>query len=106
VVSLTTTLKDIPIAGQTQWIAWDPAAKKIRSWSFHSGGSFGEGVWTREGDRWPIKTTGILRDGKKVEAANIVTCVDADHLTWQSTKRTVDGQPLPDISEIKMKRLK
>jgi uncharacterized protein (TIGR02246 family) len=106
VASMTTTLKDVPVAAQTQWIAWDPSAKRIRSWSFHSGGGFGEATWTRDGDRWLIKTTAILRDGKKLEASNIVTRVDADHLTWQSTRRTLDGQALPDLPEIKMKRVR
>jgi uncharacterized protein (TIGR02246 family) len=106
VSSFVTTLKDVPVAGGTQWIGWDAAEKRIRSWSFDSSGGFGEGVWTRDGDRLVSKTTTTTRDGKKVSATNIVTQVDPDHLTWRSTQRSVDGKSLPDIEVVKMKRVK
>lgn len=105
VSSLATTLKDIPVAGGTQWIGWDATAKQIRSWTFDSSGGFGEGVWTQDGNRWTIKTTTNLRDGKKISAVNLVTRVDHHHLTWQSTKRSLDGKPLPDTEVVKMKRV-
>ena len=106
VSSFAATLKDIPVAGGAQWIGWDPTAKHIRSWTFESSGGFGEGVWTQQGNKWTIKTSSTLRDGKKVTATNIVTRTDAEHLTWQSTKRSVDGKPLPDTEVVKMKRAK
>jgi uncharacterized protein (TIGR02246 family) len=106
VASQATTLKDVPVQGGTQWIGWDASAKRIRSWSFDSTGGFSEGVWTRDGDRLVSKTTRTLRDGKKVAATNILTMADADHLTWQSVQRTVDGKPLPDTGVVKMKRVK
>src|SRR5262245_17332458 len=84
-----TAFKNLTLAGGTQWIGWDPLGKRIRSWTFDSDGGFGEGAWTRDGDRWTIKTTSVLRDGKKVSATNVVTRVDADTITWQSTDRTV-----------------
>src|SRR5262249_18463544 len=55
VSSFATTLNGIPVVGGTQWIAWDAVDKQIRSWSFYSGGGFGEAVWTRDGDKWAIK---------------------------------------------------
>jgi uncharacterized protein (TIGR02246 family) len=106
VSTFATTLKDVPVAGGTQWIGWDAAAKHIRSWSFESNGGFSEGVWNRDGDRFLSKTTATLRDGKKVSATNVVTPVDADHFTWQSTKRSMDGKTLPDTEVVKMKRIK
>ena len=35
-----------------QVIGWDPAAKQVRSWVFDSGGGIGEGIWTKQGDKW------------------------------------------------------
>jgi uncharacterized protein (TIGR02246 family) len=95
---------DISLGHGTQWIAWDPAAKRIRSWTFESNGSFSEGSWAEEGGKWVINTNTVLRDGKKLAATNIVTRVDADNIRWQSKDRTLDGKPLPDTQEIKMKR--
>jgi uncharacterized protein (TIGR02246 family) len=105
VSTFVTTLKDVPVAGATQWIGWDAADKRVRSWSFDSSGGFSEAVWTSDGDRLVSKTTTTTRDGKKVTATNIVTMVDPGHLTWQSTQRSVDGKSLPDTEVVKMKRV-
>jgi uncharacterized protein (TIGR02246 family) len=104
VSSYATTFKNIAVSSGTQWIGWDPLARQIRSWTFDANGSFGEGTWTREGDRLIIKTQMILQDGRKIAATNIVTRINADTLGWQSRDRRVDGKELPDIKEIKMKR--
>jgi uncharacterized protein (TIGR02246 family) len=104
--TLATTFKNITLSGATQWIGWDPLEKRLRSWIFDTNGGFGEGSWTKDGNRYVIKASAVQQDGKKVTATNIITHVDSDNATWQSTERTVDGKPLPDIKEIKMKRVK
>jgi uncharacterized protein (TIGR02246 family) len=101
-----TTLNGIPVIGGTQWIAWDAIDKEVRSWSFYSRGGFGEAVWSHDGGQWAIKTTARTREGKKVSAVNILHKVDDDHCTWQMTKLTVDGEPMPDPKPLKMKRVK
>ena len=106
VASFTTTLHDMPVSGATQWIGWDPVAKQIRSWSFELSGGFGEGIWTKEGDRWIIKTTTTLRDGRRVGATSLMGPIDEDTLAWQAKDRTVDGITSPETQEGRMKRLK
>jgi uncharacterized protein (TIGR02246 family) len=106
VSNFATTVNGIPVFGGTQWIGWDAIDKQIRSWSFYSGGGFGEAVWTKDGESWSLKTTARAADGKKVSATNVVTRVDADHMTWQMTKLTVDGESLPDPKPLKLKRAK
>jgi uncharacterized protein (TIGR02246 family) len=96
VSTFATTLDNIPVTGGTQWIGWDAVDKQIRSWSFYSGGGFGEGAWSKDGNKWTIKVT----------ATNLVTKTDNDHLTWQVTRLTVDGETLPDLKPVKMKRVK
>jgi uncharacterized protein (TIGR02246 family) len=105
VSSFATTLDGIPVAGGTQWIGWDAIDKQIRSWSFYSGGGFGEAVWTKDGDHWLIKTTARTADGKKVSATNVVTRTGDDRMTWQLTKLMVNGESLPDLKPVKMKRV-
>lgn len=100
------TFKNIEVSTGWQRIGWDPIKKQIHSWTFDEDGAFGEATWTRDGDRWVIKSELVLPDGKKVVATNIVTHVDANTITWQSKDRTVDGKPVPDVKEIKMKRAK
>jgi uncharacterized protein (TIGR02246 family) len=106
VSSFATTLDGVAVAGGTQWIGWDAVEKRVRSWSFYSRGGFGEAVWTKDGDKWALTTTAKTADGKKVSATNIVTKTDDDHMTWQMTKLTVDGESLPDPKPVKMKRVK
>src|SRR5262245_61364842 len=91
---------EVDLAGM-QMIGWDPAAKQIRSWVFDSDGGFSEGKWTRKGEnRWIIEQSGILPDGRKSSGVNIMTRVDDNSFTWQSTQRAVGGDILPDIDEV------
>ena len=106
VSSFATTVDGAPVGGGIQWIGWDAVEKRIRSWSFYSRGGFGEAVWTRDGDRWALQTTARTAAGKKVSATNVVTKTDDDHMTWQITKLTVDGESMPALKPVKMKRVK
>jgi uncharacterized protein (TIGR02246 family) len=104
VSSFATTVDGVPVVGGTQWIGWDAVDKQVRSWSFYSRGGFGEATWTKEGNKWMLKTTARTGDGKKVSATNIMTKTDDDHMTWQMTRLTVEGESLPDLKPVKMKR--
>ncbi len=104
--TFATTLNGVPVVGGTQWIAWDAVDKQIRSWSFLSGGGFSEAVWTKDGARWLVKNKARTADGKQLNVTNVITRIDADHLTFQLTQMTVDGKPAPDASLVKMKRVK
>ncbi len=100
------SMKDVPAAGQTQWIAWDAFGKRIRSWSFHSNGGLGEAIWENENNHWVLKSTTMTPDGKKMTATHLLTPVDTDHFTWQSTQRSLEGQSLPDTPVLTMQRMK
>jgi len=93
-----------PVMTGTQRIGWDPLAKTIRSWVFDSEGGFGEGIWTREGNQWIVKKTGVMRDGKVASATNIITQVSKDRMTWQQRDRIVGGEKTPDIAETPITR--
>ncbi len=88
----------------TQVIGWDPSAKRIRSWIFDSKGGFGEGVWTRDGNRWAVNVKSLLSNGQKASSVNVYTYVDPDTFKWHSTGREVDGELLPNIEEVTVVR--
>jgi uncharacterized protein (TIGR02246 family) len=88
----------------TQVIGWDPARRQIRSWVFDSEGGFGEGLWTRRGNRWTVKAHRVLQGGERAAAINVITVVDRDTFTWQSVDREVDGELLPNIDEVTIVR--
>ena len=77
----------------TQVIGWDPRLKQIRSWSFFSDGSFGEGQWSKNGDEWLIKSTQTLEDGKLASGVHVLKRVDDNTVTLQVIGREVDGVP-------------
>jgi uncharacterized protein (TIGR02246 family) len=83
-----------------QIIGWDASTKSIRSWTFDSDGGFNEGDWTYKQDRWFVRNNGILADGRKASALNVMKPVDADSFTWQTVERTAGGELLPNIDEV------
>jgi uncharacterized protein (TIGR02246 family) len=103
--SYSTAVKNVVVTAGTQWIGWDPAGKRIRSWSFGSDGDFGEGDWRPETDKLTIKSITTLRDGRKALATNLIKRIDPNTITWESRERSVEGKSLPDIPAVRMKRL-
>ena len=100
--SFTIQIRDrIDMAGM-QIIGWDPSTKQIRSWVFDSDGGFGQATWKKKGNRWYIQQSGVLPDGRKSSAVNIVTRLDDNTCTLQSVNRMVDGELLPNIDEVKI----
>jgi uncharacterized protein (TIGR02246 family) len=90
----------------TQVILKDPRTGLLRSWIFDDEGGFGDGAWVRDGKRWVIEASGVEADGGELTAKNILTPVDKDTFTWQSTERTLDDEDLLDIPPVKVKRVK
>lgn len=86
---------DGPVQQGTQVIGWDPRSHEIRSWTFNSDGSFGDGVWTKTGDNWLVQSTQTLSDGAAASGTYVITPVDEDAMTIQLVDHEIDGQPQP-----------
>lgn len=89
-----------------QIIGWDPIEDRLCSWTFDSEGGFAQGFFTRDGDRWLLRETGVAPDGSRTSGDNTVTKVSADRFTWESNNRTLDGDPQPSIGRIEINRVK
>jgi uncharacterized protein (TIGR02246 family) len=87
----------------SQRIGWDPLAKRIRSWVFDSEGGFGESLWTRDGNDWIIKATGVRPDGTTASATNLLTRSGTDGYIWRSTDRIVADERQP-VTQVKVVR--
>lgn len=83
-----------------QVIAWDPAEKRIRSWTYDSRGGFGEESWSRSGDQWSIRKRFTLPDGGRASAVQVMTRVNDDAFRWKSVNRVIDGSLQPDADEM------
>jgi hypothetical protein len=97
------TRDGIELSGM-QVVGWDPAEQQIRSWVFDSSGGFGDGVWIAEGDNWTINAKGVLPDGRKSSATNLLKKIDDNSYTWQSINRDADGELLPNVDEVMIVR--
>src|SRR5262245_29829392 len=92
VVTRTVDFQDDRHLHSTERIGWDAAARRIRSWSFQADGGFSTSTWTKDGNKWVVKTESVLAGGKKVTSTNIITPVDDNTLTWQSRDQKMDGK--------------
>ena len=85
--SVTVRHRGKPVLTISQRIGWDPVARQIRSWEFDSEGGFGEGKWSRDGERWVVKHTDVQPEGVTSSATNVMTRERADLIRWVSTDR-------------------
>lgn len=81
-----------PVMTVSQRIGWDPRTKHIRSWEFDSEGGFGEGTWSRDGDRWVVKHSGVRPEGTSASATNLITRERPDLVRWVSTDRVMGDE--------------
>jgi uncharacterized protein (TIGR02246 family) len=90
----------------TQVIGWDARNKQIRSWTFDSDGSFGEGTWSKNGDDWLVRMSHTLADGRVASGTQVVSRIDNDNLTVQSIGSEVEGEPTPTAEPVKVIRVR
>jgi uncharacterized protein (TIGR02246 family) len=100
----------VKVAGRTamtvhQRVVWDPLAKHFRSWEFDSEGGYGEGRWSRDGDRWVIKHTGVRPEGLAASSTNIVVRQSRDLVRWTSTDRVFGDQLMSEQEDYVMVRV-
>jgi uncharacterized protein (TIGR02246 family) len=85
-------------------IGWDPSIRQIKSWVFDSEGGHGTGLWSRSGNEWVIKSTGVMPDGRIATATHTLTRLGPQSARWTSVERTVGDRVVPDHAEYLMVR--
>ncbi len=104
-VTYTTVSEDKTALTSVQVIGWNPKLRAIVSWHFDASGGFGDDLWSLDGAKWVLEASGIGRDGSESSAVNVLTPLDANSFSWQSLRRTLNGDPLPDTALVKMVRV-
>ena len=89
-----------------QIVGWDPVEERVRAWTFDTEGGYSDGFFTREGERWLLRETGVTPDGSRISADNTFTKLGPDRFTWESHNRTLDGDPQPAVGKIEIRRVK
>ncbi|MBX9627024.1 MAG: SgcJ/EcaC family oxidoreductase [Gemmataceae bacterium] len=106
VATFAAAVNGLSVGRSTHWVGWDPRDKRVRSWLFDAAGGFGDGAWARDGDDWVVKTASVLPDGKPATATFVLGPGPDGTLRLRAKDRTVDGKPLPDRKEIRLKRVR
>ena len=78
-------------------IGWNPACSSVYWWTFDSAGGNAAGQWTRTGDEWLIRTSGITADAETNAATQRLSFDGEDTILWRSTDRVMGGEVQPDI---------
>ncbi len=92
------------VGGGTEWIAWDPAAKAIRSWNFESDGGFSESDWKAQGETLTVTTRATLRNGSKVEEVQKLSGGEDGLLVVEGVSLALDGANHTPAKPLKFKR--
>jgi uncharacterized protein (TIGR02246 family) len=93
-----------PVMTVNERIGWDPLTKQVKSWVFDSEGGYGSALWTRKGNEWVIKSTGVLTDGRTASATHVLTSTGPNRARWSSTERTLGDQSITEPVEYVMVR--
>lgn len=87
---------------EVQIIGWDPQAQKPISWHFDANGGYGQGFWTKAGDKWTVQVMGTAGDGSAVSATNVLSDLSKTGFTWQSVNRHRNGTWVEDTAPLKV----
>lgn len=79
-------------------IGWNPATSSVFWWTFDSDGGNASGQWTRSGDGWLVRTSGITADGETNAATQKITMDGGDTIIWAATDRVRAGETQPDAT--------
>jgi uncharacterized protein (TIGR02246 family) len=93
-----------PATRGTQRIGWDPLTKQIISWSFDSDGGHGTASWAHDGNRWIVKGSGVVHNGRTTTSTQVYTVVNPHQVRWKAVDRTVGGELEPDLPEFVLVR--
>jgi hypothetical protein len=78
-------------------IGWNPVAGLFQSTIFCRDGSYGTGLWQREGESWRVATRILLVDGRAATSVEYFSPRPGGGFNWESTSRTVENTPLPNV---------
>jgi uncharacterized protein (TIGR02246 family) len=79
-------------------IGWNPAASSVYWWTFDSDGGNASGQWTRSGQQWIVRSTGITADAETNASTQKLSRDGDDTIVWKATDRVIAGESQPDAT--------
>jgi uncharacterized protein (TIGR02246 family) len=88
-----------------QRIAVDPLTGTVKGWSFDSEGGHGESTWTKNGDSWLVRGTGVTSDGDAAAATYILKAISKDRIELKTMHKVVGDTVEGDSTSILVRRV-
>src|SRR5262245_52207890 len=88
----------------TQRIGVDPLTGTVKGWSFDSTGGYGESTWTKNGDSWLIRGTGVTPDGDAAAATYIIKPLSKDRIELKTMHKVVGDTVEADTTAIMVRK--
>jgi heat shock protein HslJ len=86
-----------PAIRSSERIAWDPAAKAYRSWTFRGDGGFGQANWVARDQGWMIRYGGTHGDGRQFSSTLMLAQGGEQVLKLSAIERWVGDEQFPDL---------
>ena len=87
-----------------QWIGVDPLTGTLKGWSFDTAGGRSETTWTKNGEEWLVRMTGITSDGDESGATYLFKPLSKDRVELKVMHKVVGGEVEPDSSTVLVRR--
>ena len=80
-----------------QRLGWDPVQEQVRSWVFDTDGGFGEGLWTKVGETWIVKSSAVMPDGTTGSATFVIEPQGKDRFIMRGLDRVLGDEVREDV---------
>jgi uncharacterized protein (TIGR02246 family) len=87
-----------------QWIGVDPLTGNIKGWSFDNAGGRSEATWTKNGNDWLIRSSGVTSDGEESGATYILKPLSKDRLELKVMHKVVGNTVEGDSTSILVRK--
>jgi uncharacterized protein (TIGR02246 family) len=87
-----------------QWIGVDPLTGNIKGWSFDSGGGRSESTWTKNGNEWLVRSTGVTSDGDECGATYVMKPLGKDRIEVKVKDKVVGNTVEADSTAIMVRK--
>jgi uncharacterized protein (TIGR02246 family) len=88
----------------TQRITVDPLTETLKGWSYDSDGGYSESTWTKNGDSWLVRGTGVTSEGDVAAATYIIKALGKDRVEVKTMHKVVGDTIEADSTAILVRK--
>jgi hypothetical protein len=82
----------------------DPLTGTVKGWSHDSDGGYSESTWTKNGDSWLVRGTGVTSEGDVAAATYLIKPLGKDRVEVKTMHKVVGDTIEADSTAILVRR--